>query len=290
VVYLYGMTVWTTAHRLASAYPEADTYGEIVETFQFPGGETGNSALVLSRFGHQTKIDGPFLGSRTEGPIRDFYLRNGVDCSLLHFDPDFEGLEDLVLIGEGSRTVFGRFGHYFSGPKRWSEPDEESISQAELVTIDPFFREESLLAAELCVRHGRPYVTIDCEPDSFLHRHAEATVVSGEFLRSRSHDVPDYTGSGNGLVVFTSGSGEIRFGRKGRKGGCIEPFRVEVKSTLGAGDTFRAGIAHGLIAGMSDLDTVRFAAATAACFCRRFPMAFDPPKLQEVELLCRSAN
>lgn len=51
---------------------------------------------------------------------------------------------------------------------------------------------------------------------------------------------------------------------------------------MAAGDTFRGGVVYGLIRGMNDEDTVRFAAATAACVCRRFPMALDPPGLDEI--------
>ncbi|HEX2952378.1 MAG TPA: PfkB family carbohydrate kinase, partial [Bacillota bacterium] len=76
-----------------------------------------------------------------------------------------------------------------------------------------------------------------------------------------------------------------------RKGSVIQkiaPFKVMVKSTLGAGDTFRAGIVYGLLNGLSDLDTVKFAAATAASVCKRFPMALDPPGLEEIRELAFS--
>jgi sugar/nucleoside kinase (ribokinase family) len=58
-----------------------------------------------------------------------------------------------------------------------------------------------------------------------------------------------------------------------------------VKSTLGAGDCFRAGIIHGVLQGMDDADIVRFAAATAASVCQRFPFALDPPGLKEIAAL-----
>jgi len=62
----------------------------------------------------------------------------------------------------------------------------------------------------------------------------------------------------------------------------MKPLCVEAKSTLGAGDTFRAGVMHGLLCGMSDRETVHFAAATAACVCRRFPFALNPPSIDEI--------
>jgi sugar/nucleoside kinase (ribokinase family) len=59
------------------------------------------------------------------------------------------------------------------------------------------------------------------------------------------------------------------------------PFKVEVKSTLGTGDTFRAGIVYGVLNGFSDEGIVRFAAA--ASVCKRFPMALNPPGPDEIQ-------
>ena len=84
------------------------------------------------------------------------------------------------------RTVFGRFGQYFSGPKRWSKPDRSDIAASDIVGLDPYFGEETLEVARLCLELGRPYVTIDCDPDSPLHKGAAATIVSNEYLRTHS--------------------------------------------------------------------------------------------------------
>ena len=45
-VYVYGMTVLPTIHKLKGDYPKADTYQEIEQTFIMPGGEAANSAAV----------------------------------------------------------------------------------------------------------------------------------------------------------------------------------------------------------------------------------------------------
>lgn len=291
-IYLFGMTVYSTIHLLDGEYPEKDTYGEIAETHQVPGGETGNSALVLAKFGYKVKIDGPFLGAKNRDGIIGFYGPRGVDTSLLRYDGDYPGIQDMILVAGDTRTVFGPFAHYFSGPKRWSAPDRASIEDARIVTIDPFFREESDEAARLCVETGTPYVTIDCRPDSYLHRHAAANIVSNEFIRNtfpgdksekeieKLHR--EFTSVSDGLVVFTFGSRSILYGRKNGPIRNVTPFEVKVKSTLGAGDTFRAGITCGLLSGFDDTDTVRFAAATAAAVCKRFPFALDPPSKEEI--------
>jgi sugar/nucleoside kinase (ribokinase family) len=293
-VYLYGMIVLSTVHRLSGAYPAADTYGEIEETHVVPGGETGNSALVLARWGHRVKVAGPFLGRQTRDGVLEFLAPRGIDCSSLHFDPSFDGVRDLVLVGAGSRTVFGRFGHYFQGPKRWSPPLPADIAGADIVGLDPFFGDESAEVARLCRGLGRPYVTIDCAPDSALNRGAAATIVSNEFLgsrypkESREALLRTYASESAGLVIFTFGSVEILYARGSGEIRSLRPYRVDAKSTLGAGDTFRGGVLHGVHRRMDDEGIVRFAAATAACVCRRFPMAHDPPGLEEITALASS--
>jgi sugar/nucleoside kinase (ribokinase family) len=286
-VYFYGMVVYSTINMLSS-YPEPDTYGEILETHQVVGGEAGNGAIILSSLGCSTRLEGPFLGSGSRDGVLEFLGRFGIDCSGLEFDPTYDGVRDLVMIDRSSRTVFGRFGEYFSGPRRWSAPNRKAIELSRVVAVDPFFREESLEVSRICRELHKPYVTIDCPPDCEISRYSSAIAVSNEYMQNNFRGVPipelfeRYTEQSEGLVVFTFGGREILYGRKGQRINRLIPFRVEVKSTLGAGDVFRAGIAYGLLEGFDDEKTVRFAAALAAQVCTRFPFALDPPGKAEV--------
>ena len=70
----------------------------------------------------------------------------------------------------------------------------------------------------------------------------------------------------------------------------MKPFRVPVVSTLGAGDTFKAGCVYGLLQGMNDEELVRFASACSAIAISRFPLPLHPPKLEEVEELIRKGQ
>lgn len=162
-----------------------------------------------------------------------------------------------------------------------------------MAAIDPFFREESLLAAELCQRHSVPYVTIDCPHDSSLHRHAAVNVVSKEctsqhYTGMNPEDIMLLLqGTSSGLTILTQGGGEMLYGRKGEPIHRMPPFPVEVKSTLGAGDTFKAGCVYGLLRGMRGEDLVRFASACSAVAISRFPLPLYPPRLEEAQKLIR---
>ncbi len=294
-VYFHGMTVLTGAYRLDGPLPEPDGYREFLESHQFMGGESGMGALLLARLGLQVRLEGTHLGRRTKEPVLEACRERGIDARGLHFDPGFEGWQDLVLVHEGHRTVFGRFGTLlFDGSRHWSHPDREAVRACRVAAVDPFLGESSESAAKICVEEGKPYVTLDCGPGTLLSRDAAAVVVSREFTR-REHPHADvehlmgrYLEASKGLVVFTAGSGDILYARRGGTVHRFKPFPVEAVSTLGAGDAFRAGVVYGVLQGWDDAQTVRFAAAMAACACRRFPLAFDPPTLEEVLVMMES--
>ena len=89
----------------------------------------------------------------------------------------------------------------------------------------------------------------------------------------------------DGLTILTNGSKEFEFGRKSNGIKKFIPYSIDVVSTLGAGDTFKAGCVYALLKGMSDEDTVRFASACSAVACTRFPLPLNPPKLEEVNAM-----
>ena len=68
----------------------------------------------------------------------------------------------------------------------------------------------------------------------------------------------------DGLTIITQGGDEMLYGRKGEEIHRLKPFSVEVRSTLGAGDTFKAGCVYGVLHGMKDDDLVRFASTRSA--------------------------
>ncbi|MBN1876387.1 MAG: carbohydrate kinase family protein [Anaerolineae bacterium] len=292
-IYVYGMTVLSTIHRLKTLFPQADSYQEIVQTTVMPGGEGGNAAILLSHWGLKTQLDGCMFGEATAEPLLAYFNRYGVDCSLLPTLPDFDGWRDIVFCDGESRTVFGWFGQHFSSARKlWTEPCAASIAAARCVAVDPFFGETSHRVANLCVQHGIDYVTLDARWDDALAQNARAIACSKEFLES-AYPGKDYTTLleqyrtvCRGLVVFTFGGKEMLYtSPEIAHPATLPAYPVTVLDTLAAGDTFRAGLVYGVVNGMSAEDTVRFAAASAAVCCTRFPSILEPPGLDEINLL-----
>ena len=290
--YLFGQILGTHSFLLKDGFLKPDEYSEIGAQYFLPGGETGTAATVLYSLGVTVKMDGTWLGREVAPMLKEFYADKKVDLSSVHIWEEDPGVMDYVVIAGLVRSPLGRFQTLFSEGKRWwSITKEEDITASKVVAIDPYFGDETLLAAELCVKHGIPYVTIDSRHDSYLHKHAAINVVSkecteGDYKGEDSEEIMRLMQSeAEGLTIITRGGSEMLYARKGEEIHYMKPFDVEVKSTLGAGDTFKAGCVYALLHGMSDEETVRFASACSAIAISRFPLPLNPPTLEEVNNL-----
>lgn len=296
-VYMHGQILGTHSFWLKGGFLQPDEYSEIKEKYFLPGGETGTAATVLASLGVNVKIDGTHIGTEVAPLLNEFYRNKTVDLSSLYFDSDYEGLMDYVVIAGTVRSPMGVFQSLYEqgAKKRWNMPKEEDIAGCKVAAIDPFFLEETQTAAKLCVNHGKPYVTIDSYHDSFLHQHCAVNIVSKECTNSKQYKdesmeeiYKSLVGNTDGLVIITCGEKEMLYGRKGQPMKKMKPFTVDVKSTLGAGDTFKAGCIYGLLNNMSDDELVRFASACSAIAISRFPLPLNPPTIKEVEKLLRT--
>ena len=293
--YLFGQILGTHSFLLKDGFLQPDEYSEIKEQYFLPGGETGTAATVLDSLGVPVRMAGTWIGTEVAPMLKAFYKDKQVDLSSLYYMEADKGVMDYVVIAGLVRSPMGRFQTLFSSGKRWwNVPEEKDIAECKVAAIDPFFGDESLRVAELCGKHGIPYVTIDSPHDSPLHKNAAVNVVSKECTGQHYKGMPAeeimklMQSETDGLTIITQGGGEMLFARKGEEIHRMKPFSVEVKSTLGAGDTFKAGCVYGLLHGMNDSELVRFASACSAIAISRFPLPLNPPKLDEVQELIKN--
>lgn len=294
-VYLHGQILGTHSFLLKGEFVKPDEYAELKAKYFLPGGETGTATTVLASLGVCVKMDGTHIGTQVASLLKEFYKDKTVDLSSLYFDQEYEGLMDYVIISGLVRSPMGFFQTlYESGEKRWNMPKEEDIAGCKVAGIDPYFQEETQKAAELCVKHNKPYVTIDSRHDTYLHQNCAVNVVSKECTHAYLEEGYSMEGifeklveTTEGLVIITSGEQDMLYGRKGQTMKRMKPFEVEVRSTLGAGDTFKAGCVYGLLKGMTDDELVRFASACSAIAISRFPLPLNPPTIKEVEKLLK---
>ncbi len=283
-VYSFGVISSSTLHLLSKPFPVPDAYAEIVQTYQMTGGEACNSSIVLSRLGKRVFLDGNWLGDTPEGRgLLAILQKFNIDTSRLTVKKGYGGVKEIVFSDQHSRTIFGNYEDLLFTTRKWNIPRKADIAQASIVCLDPPFHAETDLAARYAVQLGVPYVTLDCPADSYLAQNAAAVVISGEF-RDREvlgGDLENlftrYQSCAAGLVVLTCGGDPLLYGRNGQPIQRFQPYPVEVIDSAGAGDSFRAGIAFGLLQGWSDCETVRYASALAAIICATFPGVLNCP-------------
>lgn len=290
-IYMYGQIITTVSFMLYGDYPKADEYGEIKEKYHLVGGETGTAAVVLASLGCPIKLGGTRLGKLNGKIIRSCF--SGKNADLTELKDDNEDIIDYVIIDKSTRTAFGEWQRHYSRKEPFYEkPNEESIKNAVCCGIDPYFYPE--LSAEFCVRHKKDYVTIDCAYDSSIHRYCAINAVSHQYLKEKYPGQSFeklfklYTDNTEGLVIFTRGEKKLIYGRKGEAPKYFMPYNLDVVSTLGAGDSFKAGAIYALYNKMNDYDTVKYASAIAGTACTKFPIAIDPPVLSEIKTLTES--
>jgi len=288
-VYLYGMISMSTVYVLDDdfVFPHPNEYAEFDQSLFSIGGEAANSAIMLSKLGIKTKLDGNWLSKKNGKKIQELLKSFDIDITRLTVKENY-GTEEIVITDKISRTVFGNYASFHRGEKQWNTAQETDIKEATFVSLDPYFRDESLLATELCVKNQKPYVTLDCKYDDFIAQNAEAVIISHE-LRDQAYggenmiDIfKNYQKYCKGLIIFTFGSEELWYARSSQNINKFKPYKIKPVDTTGAGDSFRSGIIYGLLKSWDDRSIVDFASAVAACVCLTFPHTLNAPGLNGI--------
>jgi sugar/nucleoside kinase (ribokinase family) len=288
-VYLYGMISMSTVYILNKdfIFPRPNEYAEIDKLLFSIGGEAANSAIMLSKLGIKTKLDGNWLNKKISNKIRNLLKTYDIDITRLKTKQNY-GTEEIVITDKNSRTVLGNYASFHKGEKKWNTPQETDIKNATIVSLDPYFKNESLNVARLCIKNQKPYVTIDCEYDDFIAQNAEAIIISHE-LRDKAYCGKDmlkifenYQKYCKGLTIFTFGSDKLWYARPGQKINKFKPYIIEPVDTTGAGDSFRAGVIYGILNSWDDNSIVKFACAVAACVCLSSPHTLNAPGLDGI--------
>lgn len=300
-VYCFGHVSTGRILRLRDAFPAADGYAEVVEDLENHSGEATGSALVLAQLGLQVRLEGNWIGDNE--PCRRtlaFLGARGIDVSGLRVERGYAGVQEMVVADGHTRTVFGRYCDLLFTARQWDMPSVDRVRGAKYAIVDPAFGEATLVVACCAAGLGIPLATCDTAPDGELARLSSILVISNEYLRrefpgtehpgeAREALFRRYLDACPGLVVFTSGSGTVRFGRAGKDLGGMEPFHVKVVDSAGAGDSFRGGLVWAAMRGMEDRDAVRFASAVAGLVCTTTPGCLHPPTRTQVEALLAGA-
>lgn len=288
-VYCYGMICPSTVYLLSDDYdyPEANGYGEVKDILQSVGGEAVNTAIMLSKLGIDSILDGTWIIKDKYKVIKKILKVFDIDITRLK-DTELKGPSEIVIADRLNRTCFGNFDSYQDGEKKWNKPSIDDIKNSSMVALDPFYPEESLWIAKKSVENNIPYVTLDSPYDNFVAQNADVITISQDFISWTYPEVDKdelfelYQNNCSGLVIFTSGSDKVKYSRRGQDIKFVKTYNIEPVDTTAAGDTFRSGIIYGLLNNMSDEDIVTFANAVSACVCLSVPHSINAVGLDGV--------
>lgn len=287
-VYSFGVVSSSTWYKLDGEFPGPEGYAEIDGVEHMTGGEAANSSIVLARLGARVKLDGNWLGADDLGKrTKALLAEHEIDTTRLPLKKGYEGAREIIFAAAATRTIFGTYGRLLDNVE-WNMPQDEDVTQAKVVCLDPFFKEASSRVAELAYGAGIPVVTVDCQYDDRILRHTSAVVIADSFIRDNYDEgqiedlFREYQRSTGGLVIFTFGDAAIWYARPDETVKTFQPYSIDPIDTTGGGDSFRAGIVYGFLKGWDDNKMIDFASATAALICTRFPGVMNAPTYDDV--------
>ena len=73
------------------------------------GGETGTCAVVLASLGLSVLLDGNHQGYNTHPDLEAYFGPTPVSMDLVTYDPEFDGLEDIVFVDAIAQEESGKY-------------------------------------------------------------------------------------------------------------------------------------------------------------------------------------
>ena len=225
-----------------------------------PGGSAANTAAGLARLGLKTGYIGKVSEDREGKLLLESFEKEGVDTSGIVVSR--EGRSGVVIgfvNGEGERALYVDPG--VNDTINFEEIDLEYAGSAEFLHLTSFVGEKPFKAQKRLVQ-TLSNIQVSLDPGElyarrgletlkpllrrtfvFLLNRNEMRLLTGKDYREGSKSLLDI---GIGVVVVKLGKMGC-YVTDGKETPLVEPSKVKVKDTTGAGDAFCAGFLYGLI-------------------------------------------
>ena len=279
--------------------------------YKYPGGAPANTTVGVSRLGHKTG----FITKLGKDEFGMFLLsvleENGVDTSHVLWSEEARTALAFVSIDKNGERSFEFYRHPAADQLlRADEIKEDYVASAKILhvgsvgmAVEPS-RSAHFHAMEIARKHGvrvsfDPNIRMNLWPDPLEMKKVilAAIPLSDMFLPSEEEMVFLYGDIKEGVrkvldegvsivVVKMGGKGAIAYTRDGEY--IQKPYKVDVESTVGAGDAFNAGFIHGILQGKDIRDALRYGAACAARVITRKGAMSALPTEEELEEFMRT--
>lgn len=275
-------------------FPQADGKVQATGFFVVNGGCAANAAVAIARLGGHAVLAAPMGGPAGEDSNGDRVLaalqREHVDYQFCHRLPGLAtALSAIFMNARGDRTIVTYRDERIAAAV--PRDAEAIVAGADAVLADnryPAFVQPICRAAR---RRNIPVVLDGDRPttiDDPLFHVASHVIFSSECLR----ETTGTSDLGAGLKVIaaktdaflavSNGPHAIVY-LEGHTIRYLPVFAIDAVDTLGAGDAFHGGFVLALAEGRTEVEAMRFGAATAGIKCSRVGGSAGAPSRAEVE-------
>lgn len=258
-------------------YPDEDAELRAMELRICPGGNAANTLVVLSQLGHACAFGGVLADNPEAAPILDYLARHRINLTACRRVPGRSPTSCVLLsLEQGTRTIV----HHRDLP----EYSDEHFRQIDLTQFDwvHFEGRDALETARMVrrVRDTSPGLPCSVEVEkprpgieavfaevrmlvfSRVYANHLGFDTSHPFLLQMREQAPRAD-----LIVTWGKEGAYGLDHRGENHHSPAFPPAEVKDTLGAGDTFNAGLIDGRLRGLGLAETLSRACQLAGTKC-----------------------
>jgi sugar/nucleoside kinase (ribokinase family) len=279
--------------RKVPSLPPLGGYVEVEEEWRLLGGEAANTANALRSWDDEVLIAGNPLGDSSEGRMLRRMLTER-DLELLELanptaagEPLATPVCDIYVTADGDRTMFGRG---FADMESYTSLDKVPWSAGVWFTAEPNKAHLTREAAARAHQHGMRLYLMDfirkddpIYPGSFWQSSTDWAGHRNNVQRNVAW-VKDWVARHGCYAVLSDGPNGFVAGSAELPIRAYPPFPApSVVDTTGAGDSFRAGMLHGLSRGWPVPDCLRFASAAGCLKVRTLGATVGVPSIVEIE-------
>ncbi len=256
------------------------------------GGEACNVAVALARWGIESAIGGNRIANDEGGAfIRQKLAKEGVDISQIKLCTKAPTPFCRILVAPGGERFILSYGHKTA---RFTLPDNTLLRSSRILVTDRFGGKARDALTGVAKMFGAIVISTDVTPDETIRsKNSDVIITSKHFVENTLGEtnaaafLEKMQTISRGTIIVTRGADPVMFSSENGEISEVDVPPVErVTDTTGAGDTFTAGIAYGMLKGWKMEECVRFAAAAASLSVTRRG-ADNPPSLEEVLSITR---
>ncbi len=267
---------------------------------RFVGGFAGNLATGLARLGVRTAIVSR-VGDDGHGEfVRDFLAAEGVDVRFLRTDPDWPTPPTFCEVWPEEHWFPITFYRKPTCPDWQLSPhdfDRDAVADARLLyatgtgLAQSPSRDTTLTALE--EHRGFTIFDLDWRP-TLWERAADypplaaGAVAAADLVIGNEEEVAAAQVSDVPTLILKRGERGATVYENGTETD-VPVFPVEVVNGLGAGDAFAAAVGHGLLNGLSLVESVRRGSVAGALVASQLACSEAMPRLEDLELAAKNA-